>query len=93
MLGTCLSFDEFCCRYDDEKSRYRASKKASLLSMLEDGYMDANVAANESKVDHLTNFMHVFVYSEIIFMFVLLFLLQSGLTFWKNYRSWLWSKC
>ena len=53
-LGLCVLLYEFYLRYDDEKSRYRASKKASLLRMLEDEYMDPNVAANENKVGLLT---------------------------------------
>ena len=36
-----LLFGQFLCRYDNEKGRYRANKKASMLSLLEDGYMDA----------------------------------------------------
>ena len=36
-----LLFCRFLCRYDNEKGRYRANKKASMLSLLEDGYLDA----------------------------------------------------
>ena len=32
---------QFLCRYDNEKGRHRANKKASMLSLLEDGYLDA----------------------------------------------------
>ena len=53
-MGLYVLLYQFYHRYDDEKSRYRASKKASLLRMLEDEYMDPNVAANENKVGVLT---------------------------------------